>query len=100
MMIGTKLLNSFYVDNDLWEYWKGHIIIRTITRKITSKITKYGYFYRKSTDPCVRNNIHRDGTIIVVDYLSDEWAYIGLGFCQSTSKPDDVVILDNNRDWI
>ena len=49
MMIGTKLLNSFYVDNDLWEYWKGHIIIRTITRKITSKITKYGYFYRKST---------------------------------------------------
>jgi hypothetical protein len=96
-MVGTKLLNSYYVDNDQWEYWQGYIIIRTVnntkTIKTTIKTTKYGYFYRKTTDPCFQNNIDKNGTIIVLDYQKDEWDYIGYGFCQSESKEDDVTVL-------
>ena len=99
MMVGTHLLKSFNVDKDTWEYWKGYIIIRTIAKKNIIKTKKHGYFYRKTTDPCVRNNTNRDGTIFVLGYQPDEWAYIALGFCQSNTKPEEVTVL-HKTDWL
>lgn len=93
MMVGIKLLNSYYVDDEQWEYWQGYIIIRTVTDTRTIKTTKYGYFYRKTTDPCFQNNIDKNGTIIVLDYQKDEWDYIGFGFCQSDTKQDNITVL-------